>query len=83
MNFTKFHPIKTKCVNINFKKFFWEKLLTECFRTSMKLLEKKTWIIIKFTEKKMNNNNKLGIYFFKRRGTEFERKTNKNNSKKW
>ena len=30
----------------------------------------------------MNNNNKLGIYFLKRRGTEFERKTNKNNSKK-
>ena len=24
----------------------------------------------------MNNNNKLGIYFLKRRETEFERKTN-------
>ena len=26
---TEFHPIKTKCVNINFKKFFWEKLNTK------------------------------------------------------
>ena len=26
---TGFHPIKTKCVNINFKKFFWEKLNTK------------------------------------------------------
>ena len=26
---TGFHPIKTKCVNVNFKKFFWEKLNTK------------------------------------------------------
>ena len=57
---TEFHPIKTKCVNINFKNFFWEKLNTKII----------VWLSVlkhvgKLPEKTKNNNkNKIGSLLF-------------------
>ena len=57
---TEFHPIKTKCVNINFKKFFWEKINAKVT----------VWLSIlkplgKLPEKTKNKNkNKIGSLLF-------------------